>query len=119
LHIEYNIESSDSGTKKINRILRKNTDRFFEFAKPKALENIGWFEYDLDKFDLIKKTTNVDSLALVLTKESMVDLGRIDRIEYRMHAHLLFNRGILTTYNSCLTNGNLYYTDRNKIHDLP
>jgi len=115
LHIEYNIEHSESGYKKLKKIISKNRDRYFEFSNENALRNISWYEYDLDKFEMIKRTTNIDSLAIAIKKDKRLELGRCDRIEYRMYAHLLFNKGILTKFNSCLTNGNLYYADRSKI----
>lgn len=119
MNIEHNIEHSYPASKKLIKMIRKNIDRYFEFSNEKALNNIGWYEYDLDKLEIIKRSTNIDSLAIAIQKDDRIDLERCDRIEYSMYAHLLFNKGILTTHNSCLTNGYLFYADRNKIPRLP
>ena len=71
-------------------------DRFFVFKDDSALRDVGFNEYSESELNAVAKRFNIDSITL------QIKLGKMRQVtskstELKYLAHLLFNRGVITT----------------------
>jgi len=113
IHMEYHIKYNEVGFDKVLSLAINNKERYFEFKKRKAIENISGWPYSIEELTQFEKTVNIDSLVkeIKISKSwSKLILNEKDKL---MYAHSLFNHGVLTGENSCF-GGRIVYVDSYK-----
>lgn len=68
---------------------------YFEYAKSKALRNIGFDLYDKEELEQFEKSINVDSLVHLIEKGNLEHRKFQTDKEQRMFAHLMINHGVM------------------------
>ena len=96
LHREYGINYSQADVEKVNKILLETKDRIFKLSKVDALNNIGYYDYNQDELKAFEKRVETESITYSNDKEMT------------MFAHMLFNKGVKSSENSCF-GGDLIY----------
>lgn len=82
--------------------LLSNKQRYFEFKDTTAISNIGFNSYSEKDLEEYKKKIKFDSLIKLNKKGYPYVTFDGNHNELNMYAHLLFNKGIMSTHNSCL-----------------
>jgi hypothetical protein len=88
IHTEYGIDYSDEGVEKAKEILNSK-NRKFELSQEEALNNIGFNDYKEEE---------------LIAFERRVEAGNYSHSndkEMTMLAHILFNKGVKSSENSC------------------
>lgn len=99
IHLEYNIDYSEQGVKKVNEFLLKSKGRNIALSNNEALNNIGFNSYSEKELRLFGKR---------------VEEGKYNyqnNIEMTMLAHILFNKGIKSSENNCFGGKLIYQAD--------
>lgn len=112
LHMENRIKYNEAGIIKVQSLAINNKNRYFEFKKRKAIENISGWSYSIEELKQFEKAVNIDSLVIKIKKSSSWSMQISNEKVNLMYAHSLFNRGILTGENSCF-GGRLVYVNHN------
>jgi len=108
---EYNLDYIGADYDKLQEILAKATNQYFEFKNKKAIEILMMDYYPIADLEELEKKVNFDKLAKEINKSKKWSI-LLDK-KGLLYAHALFKRGILTGENNCM-GGFLYYIDREK-----
>ena len=71
-------------------------NRYFQFAQDSALWNIGFADYSTLELKAFARTVNIDSVVQQIRKGTM-ETADVEWKYMRYFAHLMFNRGVITT----------------------
>ncbi|WP_139307938.1 hypothetical protein [Pontibacter flavimaris] len=89
IHQEYDIDYSEEGEAKANEILLNSKNRKFELSKAEALGNIGFDDYSEDELKAFERRVEAGNFSYSNDREMT------------MLAHILFNKGVKSSENSC------------------
>ncbi|HYV94680.1 MAG TPA: hypothetical protein VE978_23095 [Chitinophagales bacterium] len=113
LHLEYDLSYDSVSEAKILNIALNNKKRYFQFRNEQAINNLSI--YPLNELRNLELKVNFDSLATEIKKHKKYEIRTFFESpniefdeEFRMYAHELFNREILTGENDCF-GGTLIY----------
>ena len=96
VHQELNIDYDREGMKEVVEYMKAKRNRYFEFRKKEALENISFYEYD----PTVVGTINIDFDFPKLVADDGYPVN-FSEGKMEAYAHFLFNKGYLTGENSC------------------
>ena len=113
VHIELDLDYNSSGDRRVEQWALAKKDRYFEFKRRKALENISFFSYDTELMRAIQKKYDFDSVISRIRKTKKFSIELPDD-EMKAFAHVLFNKGYLTGESNCW-GGTLVYVDGTQV----
>lgn len=117
IHRELDIGYSMPESEKVKKFALEQKDRYFEFKKKEALENIGFFDYP-SKETVDSFASNIDMEDFENYKSNdghgIMSFGSERKNEQLLFAHIMFKNGILTGIMD--VTGQLYFGDINKIY---
>ena len=112
LRKELNLNHEGKDYDKLQEILKNNNERYFEFKNIEAIAIFETNEYTVNQLKRYEKSVSFEKLANEIKKSK--SFGNVQfSAPITLHAHALFNRGILTGVNNCIS-GELHFVDRDK-----